>query len=136
MESNVVTLDTAKKLKAAGFPQRTYYMWRYHLPNGGSALNTTEYHTTQNEVHKIRNRPDVQERFESENEFYAAPTAQEIADQLPEGTSVAKAIGSKLINSKNLYNAWGGDDEDLPIMYGATMAEALAALWLKLQEAK
>ena len=110
MENNVVTFETAKKLKAAGFPQETYFAWIgndvRHMPSGA--------------------------RTEREP---ALPTAQEIADQLPDGYY---AVRDKVDYSHNpgQWLAWCSEgiyDDGFEIR-GNTMAEALAALWLKLHQ--
>jgi hypothetical protein len=64
-KSKCVSLGTAKKLKEAGFPQDTERWWA--LPRGGNKIvpHLVNYHST-----RI-------------GEIYAAPDAQEIAEQLP-----------------------------------------------------
>lgn len=103
MESLVVSLKSAKRLKAAGFPQTTRYAWY-------SETETLELVDWSREAQRSLVNP--------------APTAQEIADQLVKPFNVRNlsdgrfyAVGHKLTS---------GD--------GDTMAEALAALWLKLHE--
>jgi hypothetical protein len=106
MENNVVTLETAKKLKAAGFPQTSAYMWREFKDGGG-------------ELQRRRGRQIGEFEF-------AAPTAQEIADQLPEMYAVKKAVGEP-----TYYTAWDWNMDDKHID-APTMAEALAPLYLRL----
>lgn len=108
MEANVVTLETAKKLKAAGFPQKTVFFWAH--PN----RSNVEWHVSRYAgLHR--------------NQTIAAPTTQELADQLPpvrlykieDGPGWrAQKYGPKIV-------IWRDAD---------TMAEALALLWLKLHE--
>jgi hypothetical protein len=112
MENNVVTLDTARKLKAAGFPQDTAFAWGH---------NTYDHNRIQL-VYMAWAKP--------ENRDVAAPTAQEIADQL---MASREKITIELQSGMTppVYVERNGAVEG-----GHTMAEALAALWLKLQEAK
>lgn len=112
MENNVVTLETAKRLKAAGFPQETgiahWWVVRGVNPDLISRSEITDFW-------------DATDRI-------AAPTAQEIADQLPEGIALDKATGGKWRASRPFVDpSW--------YIFGDTMAEALALLWLKLHEA-
>lgn len=119
-ESLVVTLETAQKLKAAGFEQDDIYLhWLLKDEEGDTPVNPWLV--------------NVNERTEDDyEETIAAPTAQEIADQLPEGVRVVKQFGSTY--HADTYMT----EEDAPTHSapGPTMAEALAALWLKLQEVK
>lgn len=110
MERNVTTLETSKRLKAAGFPQGTYFKYV-----DGELWDTT-----------------AQSDFEtpatgSREEWVAAPTAQEVADQLGFGATVNTVKGGWSAGSLNAAPLW-------PRCKDATMAEALALLWLKLNE--
>jgi hypothetical protein len=113
METNVVTLDTARKLKAAGFPQDTWQSWE---PIGGSfAVMATHDCVLGRSV--------------------AAPTAQEIADELH-----WRDVGIGFLTITKHPQGWkaryiAGKEDGSGQTY-PTLAEALAALWLKLQEAK
>ncbi len=110
MENNVVTLDTAKKLKAAGFEQ-DLAQWRFdnHGKLYGDLMSA---------------------------EFFAAPTAQEIADRLPKvqdwHTLTLAAADDGYAAS---YEGFVGDMLSSRMnCLAPTMAEALAALWIKLNE--
>jgi hypothetical protein len=112
MENLTVTLDTAKKLKAEGFPQNAEVVWCKD------------------------DSPFLAGRYEQDHEEYplvaAAPTAQEIADQLPKDFEWAVVpYGSRYSAIK-----WRGDRQTEKGRIGDTMAEALAALWLRIAEAK
>jgi hypothetical protein len=98
MEHNVVTLQTAKTLKTAGFKIEPI-LWRVKM--SGSAWRVTSMGI-------------------GESNRYAAPTAQEIADQLP-----------GVVNVQRDNTGWWCSGADLGASYD-TMAEALAALWLRL----
>jgi hypothetical protein len=114
VERNVITLETAIKLKAAGFPQDTQSFWR-----------------ERNEI-----RDDWDWSLEPYNydtdvllgDEIAAPSAQEIADQLPTFWGKTPLIVQKSEVVGNYVAAYGRDFEAAD-----TMAEALAALWLKLK---
>jgi hypothetical protein len=109
MEKLVVTFETAKKLKEAGFPQQTEFMWG--SPN------------------EIGAREDYKEGWWSR--LHAAPTAQEIADRLPKQVPIAvgEPLGEFYMHHEGPWEAgytrFGYTEAD-------TMAEALALLWLKL----
>ncbi len=123
MENNVVTLDTAKKLKAAGWSQEESehdYFWT--TPSSGLAAGRFT----------LRHMP-------GNGETFAAPTAQEIADQLPERTHIERTFIMPMDEREYIYLAWSGFrgynvPEDNPVR-ADTMAEALALLWITLQEA-
>jgi hypothetical protein len=110
MKRNVVTRDTAKKLKAAGFPAVT--MWHY----SESMAPPDELFFTQS---SYLMQFDI-----------VAPTAQEIADQLPGFWSV---VNSKV--TSNYHAAYHGSSDRVNAD-ADTMAEALALLWLELHKAE
>lgn len=127
MEDNYVTLETAKRLKAAGFPQETVWLWRLHKPSGVHKLIERVDQEYDDERFSSNNSQHI--RFRGENEFFAAPTAQELADQLPDYVTAYR----------NDYKWWTWDiRESHPLAWnttqGPTMVEALALLWIKLQE--
>jgi hypothetical protein len=125
MENNFVTLETAKKLKAAGFPQDCQFEYWVDTVGAWQAPRPTVL------------KPTVRET-------YAAPTAQEIADQLPH------FIGDYQLLTMIAYGVFGRPDTDtwqagyfkvgnkvgknITDGLAPTMAEALAALYLKLKE--
>lgn len=138
MERNVVTLETAKKLKAAGFPEDGIQFGWYKLDTitqvAPRFLFKADGYQWSWPWHMI--------------EFlYAAPGAQEIADQLPkiirwEGEQCYLSIDVDpfeqclVAEYKNedyetrgngKLSAWTGENN---------LAEILAGLWLKLQEGK
>ncbi|MDQ0672956.1 hypothetical protein QFZ36_000517 [Pseudarthrobacter siccitolerans] len=116
MESLVVTLGTAKKRKAAGFPQDSHFVWEYAA---GS--------------HYLRPRSD--ERYAGYGRA-AAPTAQEIADQVPHEFEAMKLSISPSRDKGFWLASYPAMNHLYPQGKGATMAESLASLWLRLQEAK
>jgi len=109
MERNVVSLETAKRLKAAGFPRVS--MWHY-----------SEGMNPRDELFFTQSSGSTQ--FD-----IAAPTAQEIADQLPGSWSV---VNSKV--TSNYHAAYHGTGGDRVNADADTLAEALANLLLKLVE--
>jgi hypothetical protein len=110
MKRNVVTRETAKKLKAAGFPGGT--MWHY---SEGMAPPDELFFTQSSGLMQL----DI-----------VAPTAQEIADQLPGFWSV---VNSKVTSN---YHATYHGNSAIVNADADTMAEALALLWLKLRKAE
>lgn len=111
MENNVVTLQTAQKLRAAGFPHYATINYWHEQGQAHSWLNQSS-NSAGLSIYHI--------------EDIAAPTAQEIADQLPINTAVLKQEGG-------YYADFPKTD---PNGLAPTMAEALAQLYLKLNEAK
>lgn len=114
MENNCVTLETAKKLKAAGFPQKTAVVWESPGTSGRRKLSFLR---------------DIRPLYAD----LSAPTAQEIADQLH-----WRDVGIGFLNVTKHPDGWKaryftGVDKGSGIIY-STMAEALAALYLKLAE--
>jgi hypothetical protein len=108
MENNVVTLETAKKLQAAGFPQSGLFAWRRSIYGA--------------------REPFVDQPLDpgAEGLMCYAPTAQEIADQLAKydwDIRYMSSIGYMAVVNKPRL-AENGD----------TMAEALAALYIKLKK--
>jgi hypothetical protein len=110
MKRNVVTRETAKKLKAAGFPGVS--MWHY---SEGMSPPDELFFTQYNGLMPL----DI-----------VAPTAQEIADQLPGFWSV---VNSKV--TANYHAAYHGSSHKVNAD-AETMAEALALLWLQLHKAE
>lgn len=104
MENNVVSLETAKKLRAAGFPQKAIYRW-YQRQDGTAELQRSNTNPWGEHI-------------------YAAPTAQEIANEfLSSGNTRLLYYGGKwsAVNHRTMGT-------------GTTIGEALADLWLRLQE--
>lgn len=117
MENNVVSLKTAQKLKTAGFPQETERYWRVFFNELGEECRSLDY------------------AGHSLSDCYAAPTAQEIVNQLPTGSSFqlySQGDEEAGYDGKPLYAVDCSDESGM----GRTMAEALASLYLKLHEAK
>ena len=130
----VVSLDTAKKLKEAGFPQEEIiFTWAYtdDQPRDADGAPWGEYwHVTLEEY--TRGMKDEYEEFEP---LYPAPTVEELTRELPHGFKVDKRTTG--------FTAWRppkyGAPENPPFkgqlgFDGVSMAEALALLWLKLNE--
>jgi hypothetical protein len=116
MGTHVVALETAKKLKASGFPQKS------RLAYMGPLGDSEEYDLT----------------IGSSNQFeYAAPTAQEIADQL-EAAEEETLHGLTLFRYNDRISGWEAaiparePEDGRMFARGDTMAEALANLYLML----
>ena len=110
MERNVVSLETAKKLKAAGFPRVSMWHYSERMDPPDELFFTQSSGSTQFDI--------------------AAPTAQEIADQLPGFWSV---MNSKV--TSNYHAAYHGSSDRVNAD-ADTMVEALALLWLQLHKAE
>ena len=108
MERNVVSLETAKKLKAAGFPRVSMWHYSERMDPPDELFFTQSSGSTQFDI--------------------AAPTAQEIADQLPGFWSV---MNSKV--TSNYHAAYHGSGDRLNAE-ADTLAEVLADLLLRLAE--
>jgi len=116
MDNNVISLETAKKLKAAGFPQKSdYWFW---LEDDGSA-DLVDHKSSLSWVNDV-----------------AAPAAQEIADELDKGIVIQRYHGGNFMPA----NRWSARvastkrPHSISGEFADTMAEALAALWLALKE--
>jgi hypothetical protein len=109
MERNVVSLETAKKLKVAGFTKVSMWHYSERMDPPDELFFTQSSSSTQFDI--------------------AAPTAQEIADQLPGFWSV---MNSKV--TSNYYAAYHGSGGDRVNAEADTMAEVLANLLLRLVE--
>lgn len=107
MENNVVSLETAKNLYYADFCNiQTSYVWQF-----GELIK-------------------AKAAWLDDTDTYDAPTAQEIANQITTNNST----GSLKMNrpAPDRWTCWLHDDTGWSA--GDTMAEALATLWLKLDE--
>src|SRR5215217_6888409 len=116
MEALTVSLETAKKLRAAGFPQEVAMWW--------------------GERPTYDDQPDEWQLWTepwADRECFAAPTAQEIADQLPRKIEdeqeeafflyiVARSTGNWEVG----YSHIEAEEYPLHDTDGDTMAEALA----------
>ena len=109
MERNVVSLETAKKLKAAGFPRVSMWHYSERMDPPDELFFTQSSGSTQFDI--------------------AAPTAQELADQLPGLWSV---MNSNV--TSNYYAAYHCSRRDRLNAEADTLAEVLADLLLKLVE--
>lgn len=115
MENNCVTLETALKLQVAGFVQDTYF-WYIALDDGAWVRWGKD------------NLPDDA----NGSVRLAAATAQELMDQLPLFTKVVKT--DVMPDHELVYYAQCNELNQRTVQ-ADTICEALAALWLALQEA-
>ncbi len=124
MENNVVTLDTAKKLKAAGFPQTAPDHWVLNHPNN---------HEQSKQLNRVISSSKRQDS--PYITYFAAPTAQEIADQLPTYGIISVSKRYSGSNWKAMMHEVMSKPADTSVE-APTMAEALASLFIKLSESK
>ena len=119
MEKLVVSLETAKKLKAAGFDQRTAWAWHQDHPS-----RENRFH-----LHALEAGATTDAELPSEGECYAAPTADELAARMPdEGFALLRLprTPSPRYRANSFTRSWEAD----------TMAEALAGLYLRQHDAR
>lgn len=116
MENLVVALEIAKRLKAAGFVQTTEFTWYCDEERDDTpVLNWTDLGRVVGGVGHY-------------DHYYAAPTAQEIADQLR-----AEGHAWNMTAYQSRYEVV--PFEVYPTVWAETMAVTLAMLWLAPQEA-
>jgi hypothetical protein len=133
MESLVVTLETAKKLKAAGFPQARIKMEHWWIQNeeGFVSLEVMGLRSGEGDSYFY---PRVYENHGWD--VYSAPTAQELASRLTWGNHSVQLTLVKRKDGKYAASYAAVDGSASFVEVADTMAEALAALWLKLEESK
>lgn len=129
MEKLTVSLDTARKLKEVGFPQNTILEWfhseRYQDPQG----NTSD--TFRVGITGEAGLFPVPERL---TRRLAAPTAQELADELQSArpdVPITITIGGTAMDWDVIPDTYARQGNE-PITKGDDIAHALAALWIKL----
>jgi len=126
MINHVPTKETSEKLKAAGFPQTTFFNYSRSLGLGGEF--------------RLGHKGSIETREVKER--YAAPILTEILEQLPDGAqiSVFWRKGGELSQEDSIYKAWiPGDDEgnshepypDQVRTFDKNPAEAAALLYLE-----
>lgn len=116
MERNVVSLGMARELKTAGFPQNTHE----------ATVSVHSWAVAKHpEARPFLTKSDTQTQYSTSCVFYAAPTAQEIADQLPREFE---------LNSDCDGTYWARYEGQQGTPMHPTLAEALAALYLKLNK--
>lgn len=125
-QDKCVSLETAKKLKEAGFPQETVRVWIEldHGP-GGDWRNV-----------------DVEHEL-SEHGGFASPDAQEISKELPfRNKRMGTVNDARLTTLKLPYDKWlvwyedEDTKEDKTPRFQGSMCEAFSACWLYLVEQK
>ena len=130
MEKFVTSLETAQALAAANFPLDTFFMWDRYNPNpNNDTLPQTAW------------RIEQSRRINDRICCIAAPTAEEIAEQLPDTLPIHdrtyvltmdRALGKF---SAAYKAAFGGRGLEHVVSDAPTIADALGKLWLELQEA-
>ena len=117
MEQLVVSLATARRLKAVGFDQRTAWAWHQDHPS-----STNGFH-----LHALGEGAAPDGELPVEGECYAAPTADELAARMSEdGFALLRLPRTRAPRYRaNSYTRSHEAD---------TMAEALAGLYLRQHE--
>lgn len=111
MENNIVSLETARRLEAAGFPQDSVLYWLKE-PRAAWRVGREKFATSRR---------------------YAAPTAQELADELSEIADVESWQYHVAIECFGKAG-YAASYEDKYRVVAHNMAEALALLWLQLNK--
>jgi hypothetical protein len=136
MERDVVTLETAEQLKAAGFPESTY--WHYAFPSSKERVLIWKYGREWDFApHEAGDVEFVKDQIAT---AIAAPTAQEIADRLPESIDGPDVLANSLMVARmdegwiaRYFDIEGETLWEYRPEPADTMAEALALLWLELR---
>lgn len=133
MNKHVVSLDLAKQLKEAGYPQESEFCWYSHRHpniNGGKFYDTLEWgHAYEGD-------------YDTYNLLAAAPLANELLEQLP--YYIEQGTGYYLNCTKageGMYICFyrADNDEHTPVMNmksfgGGSLPDALAEMWLYLKK--
>ncbi len=118
MEANCVSLEMAEKLEKAGFPQNSFFSWLAFPIIEGEGIDSQWI----DEEYILK--PIM---ATSSNLGISAPTAQEIADQLPDYALVKSKTDGK-------YRTVEGDRMLPKLPPADSIAEALAQVWLELHK--
>lgn len=130
MKNHVPSLDLCKQLKEAGYPQEraTYFRWL----NFGDLIDGKDFRTL------------LSENFNSEDdtkEWYAAPLATELLEQLPREINDEEWGDCTLVIHPWIKNKWnvGYNAEEGEPFYdvdNASLPDALASMYLWLKKEK
>lgn len=128
-ESLVVTLDLARKLKEAGWPQtESFFRWFHRDYLAGDGERT------------VKDYVWVESRSYPNDELIAAaPTAEEILRRLPQSIEIGRRSGrlemapmwDKGYRVCYVSDTWLATS---PVQYEVTLTNALASMWLYLKE--
>lgn len=141
MEKYAVTLDLARKLKEADFPQDTYWFIRHQKPTGLTKLywkGDMDYDNERFSGDKLE-----QVRFREENEFFSAPLSDELLEQLPHVGNIDHLGGTERLSivmtahGSEVFYHDAGDRSSWPdrsLLEHAKLADSLAELWIWCKE--
>lgn len=124
-----VSLEIAKQLKEAGFPQKSDMIW-LNIDDEIELLHISKIFKPHLPLHTIS---------------YAAPTAEDILDLLPERITHRRCLymtptAEELLPDENNYYVFYekastlGEETGNPEFGGKTLVEALAKMWIYLNE--
>lgn len=137
---NTTSLELSKQLKEAGFPQESYFLWNSRRQNGTESIQMLR-----------REQVGVLD-FETQSIvdlYFAAPTAEEILEQLPNYVYIVSAGGGRhgarvdYVVGENWHTrelwsiamAKGFERDTVPFeVRDKVVANALAKMWLYLKE--
>ncbi len=114
IEKQVVSLDLCKKLKEAGYPQDSYYIWAYDLIGV---------------MHRLILRKDVKNHPQD----YPAPTVAEMGEKLPNYQRSGQAVMDNPLE-KYTSKCHSFDPYVAEQFYALTEADARAKMWLYLKD--
>lgn len=129
-EDIVVSLEMAKKLKDAGWPQEDHcHYWSVPYGQEMDAWVIVPYVTGAG-WHTPKDDPPT---FKDRSLFFAAPTAEEILRRLPDEAE-GRAFGMSYDSAHGSVGYAGSANDDGPIFTDTSLAHATAAMWLYLKE--
>ncbi|MGZ3593433.1 MAG: hypothetical protein ACXWOL_16300 [Ktedonobacteraceae bacterium] len=118
-----ISLELAKQLKEAGYPQVTAFYWVITL--------TQDYHLSWYDG-------ELPQVLKERNDCYSSPSAEEILDQLPEDI---KHRGILIIMKSEINKTWkvsyqdvASEEEDIIGFAENFLADAAAKMWLHLKK--
>ncbi len=119
-----ITLETAQQLKAAGFPQNAEYYW-------ASGDDNPTRSATEQMKWRLRTKQELKQA-PAQGTRYAAPTAEEVLEQLPDRVDQYRLI---ILKSKGWFTVQYGTVRPVAFSEVAqSLAEAAALLWLDLKK--
>lgn len=129
MTNHVVSLDLAKQLKEAGYPQGTEFYWHRR---GKDVSENPAYKSRVIDQRTLNTMSD-------QGSYVAAPLATELLEQLPpriegEDLEVYKGIGGPDYHYYVQYAARRHNEGVLQCLGAESLPDALAQMWLWLKK--
>lgn len=134
-----VSLELAKQLKEAGYPQEGYFFWWVNVTDKSQNPILAHFQGTQS-------NEDYLNEHEDKYEFFAAPTADEILDRLPKKITVSEMdYFLDVYHEEDVLDEWVVAYNYIRHNLGfkshhremeETIADAAAKMWLYLKKEK